>query len=64
MMGRSMQLGPLSRAKAWLMARAGRHPRIMGALAGALACALCALLLWFIVFSGMNGPVQFVYAGF
>ena len=63
-MGRSMQLGPLSHAKAWLMARAGRHPRIMGALAGALACALCALLLWFIVFSGMNGPVQFVYAGF
>lgn len=63
-MGRSMQLGLLAGAKAWLMARAGRHPRIMGALAGALACALCALLLWFIVFSGMNGPVQFVYAGF
>ncbi|EHF02515.1 MULTISPECIES: hypothetical protein [Olsenella] len=56
--------GPLARSKAWLIDHAAGHGTLVAVAAGCLAFALLAVLLWFLVFSGLNGPVQFVYAGF
>lgn len=44
------------------LARVGEWAVLLGA---ALAVALMgAVLLWFLVFSGLAGPVQFAYAAF
>lgn len=56
--------GPLARSKARLIGYAAGHGALVAVAAGCLAFVLSALLLWFLVFSGLNGPVQFVYAGF
>ena len=35
-----------------------------GALAALAAASMVVLLAWFLVFSGLGGPVQFVYSSF
>ena len=40
------------------------HPWALGALAAAAVVAMAALVGWYLVFSGMNEPVQFVYSSF
>ena len=40
------------------------RPWALGALAALATAAMVALLAWFLVFSGLNGPVQFVYSSF
>lgn len=53
------------------MATGGRGPRdgrapgplvLLGAVAGVVAAG--AAILWFLVLSGLSGPVQFAYAAF
>ena len=39
-------------------------PWALGALAAAAVVAMAALAGWYLVFSGMNEPVQFVYSSF
>ena len=40
------------------------RPWALGALAAAAVVAMAALAGWYLVFSGMNEPVQFVYSSF
>ena len=64
MMTRARKSGPHAHTKDRLTDHAGAHPTLAAAGAGLLALALAGILLWFLVFSGLNGPVQFVYASF
>lgn len=43
---------------------AGSHVGATCVLAALAVVALVALLVWFEVFSGLSGPVQYVYGGF
>ncbi len=52
------------RAAAAVRAAVEARPRLLGALAALATAAMVALLAWFLVFSGLNGPVQFVYSSF
>lgn len=49
-----------ARARAWV----GAHVGATCVLAALAVVALVALLVWFEVFSGLSGPIQFVYGGF
>ena len=40
------------------------HPFWSMFLTAAATAGMCVLLVWFLVFSGFNSPVQFIYAGF
>lgn len=40
------------------------RPCALGALAAAAVVAMAVLVGWYLVFSGMNEPVQFVYSSF
>lgn len=40
------------------------HPVLLGALAAAAVVVMVVLVGWFLVFSGLNEPVQFVYSSF
>ncbi|MBC2889623.1 hypothetical protein [Gordonibacter massiliensis (ex Traore et al. 2017)] len=40
------------------------RPALAAALAFGAAAGLAALLAWFVLFSGLSGPVQFVYSNF
>ena len=40
------------------------RPWALSALAAAAVVAMAALVGWYLVFSGMNEPVQFVYSSF
>lgn len=46
--------------RAWL----GERPRLVEAGAFLAVVALVALVAWFVAFSGLSGPVQFVYDSF
>lgn len=52
------------RAAAAVRAAVEARPRALGALAALATAAMVVLLAWFLVFSGLNGPVQFVYSSF
>lgn len=52
------------RAAAAVRAAAEARPRVLGALAALATAAMVVLLAWFLVFSGLNGPVHFVYSSF
>lgn len=40
------------------------RPWALSVLVALTAAAMVLLLVWFLVFSGMNEPVQFVYSSF
>lgn len=40
------------------------RPLLAAALAFAATALLAVLLAWFVLFSGLSGPVQFVYGNF
>lgn len=52
------------RAAAAVRAAVEARPRALGALAALATAAMVVLLAWFLVLSGLNGPVQFVYSSF
>ena len=57
------------RARARRLAAAARaaaeeRPALLGALAALAVVALALALGWFVVFSGLSEPVQFVYSSF
>lgn len=57
------------RPSAELVAKAAQgfahaHPTALAVLAGAAACALAALLVWYLVFSGLAGASGFIYQEF
>lgn len=49
-----------ARARAWLEAR----PGLLTVGAFLAVVALVAVIAWFVVFSGLSGPVQFIYDSF
>lgn len=49
-----------ARARTWLEAR----PGLLAAGAFLAVVALVAVIAWFVVFSGLSGPVQFIYDSF
>lgn len=55
---------PLSGGRELALAWSEHHPLLLVAAAGALTAALVLVIAWFLLFSGLNGPVQFVYAAF
>ena len=55
---------PLSGGRELALAWSKRHPLLLSAASGALTVALVLVIAWFLLFSGLNGPVQFVYAAF
>ena len=58
MMARARRLAAAARA-------AGEaRPALLGALAARAVVALALALGWFVVFSGLSEPVQFVYSSF
>ena len=40
------------------------RPCVLGALVAVAVVAMAVLVGWFLVFSGMNEPIQFVYSSF
>lgn len=52
------------RAAAAVRAAVEARPWALGALAALAAASMVVLLAWFLVFSGLGGPVQFVYSSF
>lgn len=55
---------PLSGGRELALTWPGRHPLLLVVAAGALTMVLVLVIAWFLLFSGLNGPVQFVYAAF
>ena len=55
---------PVKAAKAKATALFAAHPFWSMFLTAAATAGMCVLLVWFLVFSGFNSPVQFIYAGF
>lgn len=55
---------PLSGGRELALAWSERHPLQLAVAASALTVALVLMIAWFLLFSGLNGPVQFVYAAF
>ncbi|QOY60283.1 hypothetical protein [Thermophilibacter immobilis] len=55
---------PLKEADRRLRSLADARPGLVAALAGVAALGMGALLVWFLVFSGLNEPVPFIYDGF
>ena len=49
-----------ARVRAWL----GAHPGLLTTGAFLAVVALVATITWFVVFSGLSGPVQFIYDSF
>lgn len=49
-----------ARARTWL----GARPGLLQAGAFLAVVALVAVIAWFVVFSGLSGPVQFIYDSF
>lgn len=52
------------RAAAAVRAAVEARPWALGALAALAAASMVVLLAWFLVLSGLGGPVQFVYSSF
>lgn len=55
---------PLSGGRELARAWSEHHPLLLDVAAGALTMALALVIAWFLLFSGLNGPIQFVYAAF
>lgn len=55
---------PVTDAKERAMAFSARHEVLTCLAAGAAAVVMVWLLTWFLVFSGLNEPVQFIYGSF
>ena len=55
---------PLSGGRDLVRAWSEHHPLLPVVAAGALTMTLVLVIAWFLLFSGLNGPVQFVYAAF
>ena|GEM_PF-573059 len=55
---------PVTDVKGRMMAFSVRHEFLTCLAAGVAAVAMVWLLTWFLIFSGLNEPVQFIYGSF
>ena len=55
---------PIAQARQVIEGFAQTHPLIVAIGAGAFVAAGTLLIVWLLVFSGFNAPVQFVYDNF
>lgn len=55
---------PITDVKERVMAFSVRHEVLTCLATGAAAVAMVWLLTWFLIFSGLNEPVQFIYGSF
>lgn len=55
---------PIARVRQIVEGFANAHPLVVALGAGAFVAAGTLLIVWLLVFSGLNAPVQFVYDNF
>lgn len=55
---------PITDVKERVMVFSARHEVLTCLAAGAVAVVMVWLLTWFLIFSGLNEPVQFIYGSF
>jgi len=55
---------PVTDVEERMIAFSVRHEVLTCLAAGVAAVAMVWLLTWFLIFSGLNEPVQFIYASF
>lgn len=55
---------PIARVRQIVEEFANAHPLVVALGAGAFVAAGTLLIVWLLVFSGLNAPVQFVYDNF
>ena len=58
------QKHPIASAKKRLVAWALARPRALAAGIMLATLVLGGVLVWFLIFSGLNEPVQFIYSAF